>query len=526
MVSVMSTTNATNEERLATAHAVLTAAVAQVASSEDWQNLLRISGSFHRYSPSNQLLLAAQGADGLVASFNTWKHVPATDGRPCQVRKGETALRIYAPMHSVRRDVDEATGEEVVATTSVRFKLVPVFHEGQLAAPPDLPAQPKLLQGDDPPAAVWEAIADQINAAGFVLRRGALKGPDGPKGVTNFLERTVTVRDDLEAAQALKTEIHELGHVLMHDAEIREPGMARERMEVEAESVAYVVCDILGVDAGVYSIPYVANWAGADVDRVQATAQKVLTTAREIVMCLEAELGVDLRPNPLFSIGQSPPEPQIDEPNPRARELVDAAVGSTDQIIHDHLATGPLNWQRLAASIPALEEQRSRSIGEDPAAQAIALAEAGASPEANASFLRAHGLGGEAIIATLTVAVADELGESSTLYRRADAMRAASDPMSIKPAVDALVADLLVSAGQRPAAARYLAETSGQSASVIDLMEERIRRGGPSQTVGIDRRASRGLALIDEWTRPDPSDRPPSTRSVQPSHPSPEPPAA
>ena len=75
----MSTTNATNEERLATAHAVLTAAVAKVATSEDWQNLLRISGSFHRYSPNNQLLLAAQGADGLVASFNTWKQVPATD---------------------------------------------------------------------------------------------------------------------------------------------------------------------------------------------------------------------------------------------------------------------------------------------------------------------------------------------------------------------------------------------------------------------------------------------------------------
>jgi hypothetical protein len=522
----MPTTNPTNEERLATAHAVLTKAVAQVASSEDWQNLLHISSSFHRYSPNNQLLLAAQGADGLVASFNTWKQVPATDGRPCQVRKGETALRIYAPMRSVCRNVDDATGEEVVETTSVRFKLVPVFHEGQLAAPPDLPAQPKLLQGDDPPAAVWEAIADQINAAGFVLRRGALEGPDGPKGVTNFVERTVTVRDDLAPAQALKTEIHELGHVLMHDAEIREPGMARERMEVEAESVAYVVCDILGVDAGAYSIPYVASWAGADVDRVQATAQKVLTTAREIVAGLEAELGADLRPNPLFAIGQAPTEPQIDEPAPRARELVGAGVGSTDQIIHDHLATGPLNWQRLAASIPALEEHRSRSIGEDPAAQAIALAEAGASPEANASFLRAHGLGGEAIVAALTVAVADELGESSTLYRRADAMRAVTDPMPIKPAVDALLADLLVSVGRQPAAARYLAATSGQSASVIDLMEERLRRGGPSRTAAIDRRSSRGLALIDEWTRPDMEVSPGPIQRAEPRPAPPEPPAA
>jgi hypothetical protein len=497
----MDTTNATNEERLAAAQAALTAAVARVATSEDWQNLLRISGSFHRYSPNNQLLLAAQGADGMVASFTTWKQVSATDGRPCQIRKGEKALRIYAPIRSVRRDIDRETGDEV-EPSAVRFKLVPVFHEGQLAAPPDLPAQPKLLEGEDPPVVVWEAVADQINAAGFVLRRGPLDGPDGPKGVTNFIERSVTVRDDLVPAQALKTEIHELGHVLMHDAEDREPGMARERMEVEAESVAYVVCDILGVDAGTYSIPYVASWAGADVELVEATAHKVLSTARDVVAGLEAELGVDLRRDPLFAVGQSQPERQVEPSNPTARLLVGA--GTTDQIIHDHLATGPLNWQRLAASIPALEEHRCRHIDGDPAAQAIALAEAGASPEANATFLRAHRLGGDIIVRTLTVPVADQFGKSTTLYPRDQVLRAVGEPMPIKPAVDALVADLLVSAGRHPAAARHLAEVSGQPASVINLMEERLRRSAPDRTLA-DRRASRGLSLIDEWTGPDPA---------------------
>ena len=295
-------------------------------------------------------------------------------------------------------------------------------------------------------------------------------------------------------------------------------------MEVEAESVAYVVCDILGVDAGSYSIPYVANWAGADVERVQATAHKVLSTAREIVASLEAELGVDFRPDPLFAIGQPQPERQVEQPNPTTRVLV--GVGTADQIIHDHLATGPLNWQRLAASIPALEERRTRDIGGDPAAQAIALAEAGASPEANAAFLRAHGFRGDAIIKTLTVTVADELGEASTLYRRADAMRAVSDPMPIKPAVDALVADLLVSAGRQPAAARYLAETSGQSASVINLMEERLRRGAPGRSAAVDRRASRGLALIDEWTRLETLVGPVPIQHVELSPLPPEPPAA
>jgi ABC-type ATPase with predicted acetyltransferase domain len=79
---------------------------------------------------------------------------------------------------------------------------------------------------------------------------------------TSWPDRTVTVRDDLSPAQALKTEIHELGHVLHHHPEHRADGLSRERMEVEAESVACVVCDTLGVDAGECSIPYVANWVG------------------------------------------------------------------------------------------------------------------------------------------------------------------------------------------------------------------------------------------------------------------------
>src|SRR6478735_5295374 len=161
----------TNDERLAAAHAALTDAVANISTTEDWQNLLKISGSFHRYSPNNQLLLAVQGAEGLVASFNTWKQITAADGQPCRIRKGETALRVYAPIRGNQREFDEDTGELRPAAV-VGFKLVPVFHEGQLAAPPDLPAQPKLLDGKDPPRELWDAISEQIASAGFTLERG------------------------------------------------------------------------------------------------------------------------------------------------------------------------------------------------------------------------------------------------------------------------------------------------------------------------------------------------------------------
>ena len=128
------------------------------------------------------------------------------------------------------------------------------------------------------------------------------------------------------------------------------------------------------------------------------------------------------------------------------------------------------------------------------------LAEAGASPESNVAVMRSHGLDDTAIHALLTVTVPDNLGAKSTLYDRDEVERAIRAPRLVKPIVDEVVADLLVSAGRHPAGARYLAETSGQPASVINLMEERLRRVGAERLTAGDRRADRGLALIDEWT--------------------------
>ena len=356
-----------------------------------------------------------------MASFHTWNQIPAVDGNVSRIRKGETALRVYAPLRSKRRELDPDTGE-IQEPSIVGFKLVPVFHQGQLVAPPDLPAQPKLLHGQDPPLEIWNAIAEQIYTAGYTLQRGPLDGPAGAKGVTSFIERTVTVRDDLAPAQALKTQIHELGHVLMHEAEVRELGMTRDRIEVEAESVAYVVCDLLGVDAGSYSIPYVANWAGADVELVEATAQKVLTTARQVVNGLESELGVDLRPSPIATVLNK--EAQRERPTPLSNRTP-VGVGTTDEIIYAHLKSGGLEWQHLAASIPAVETHRAGDFVGDPAAQAIVLADAGASAAATASVLRAHGLDDDTIVTLLTVTVPDSLGARSTLYDRDEAVRAA-----------------------------------------------------------------------------------------------------
>ncbi|MEQ9161106.1 MAG: hypothetical protein RLN74_00245, partial [Ilumatobacter fluminis] len=315
-------------------------------------------------------------------------------------------------------------------------------------------------------------------------------------------------------------QIHELAHVLMHDPSLGENGgKLRERVEVEAESVAFVVCDMLGVDSAEYSIPYVASWAAGDPDRVQETVQSVLTASRKIVVGIEAELDVDLRPNPIAdAVGKHSPAPAparttepaaapsvavaADQASPVVRQ---AGRGTADEIIYRHLEQGGVDWKRLANELPGVDEHGAATRNADgkPGAQAIVLSYAGASAEANVAVMRAHGLDDRDVRANLTVSFLDSLGSYGPLYHPDEVKEALEAPRPVKSVAHELVADLLVSAGKHPAAVRHLVETSGVPDNVVSLVEERLKRSGHPSTIGVDRRADRGLKLIDEWSGPD-----------------------
>ena len=112
------------------------------------------------------------------------------------------------------------------------------------------------------------------------------RAPDVPEaiGTTDFAAHVVRVRADVSDAQAVKTGLHELAHIRLEHG----PGDCRDsrsRREVEAESVAFVICQALGVDTASYSIAYVGGWApkGREEDEVAACAGRVVTTARKIL---------------------------------------------------------------------------------------------------------------------------------------------------------------------------------------------------------------------------------------------------
>lgn len=266
--------------RLDSAHAEMTAAVEALSSSQDWQAFLSFASKLHAYSAGNRMWLFQQamvrGWDelGHVAGFRTWLSL----GR--HVRKGERGLQVLAPVRIKVRD--EETGAERWIVRG--FKVEHVFAACQTDGDGEIPQpmRPTLLAGDGP-AGAWTALVAQVEARGFSVERSALFPANG---TTSFTTRKVTVADRLEDAAAVKTLAHELAHVLLH--EHADYHQNRGRCEVEAESVAFLVCAELGLSSDAYSFPYVATWAGGDAKVVTAAADTALRCAASILEAVES----------------------------------------------------------------------------------------------------------------------------------------------------------------------------------------------------------------------------------------------
>ena len=281
---------ATRPDKLQEAHDRLTQAIESIVSGEDWQWMLKVASKFHSYSFNNQLMIFMQKPDAtLVAGFNKWKSMNRI------VRKGQKGIAIFAPCR-YRVDVVSQVTERSSPLASASapdndkpkmqlrgFRIVHVFDISQTDGEPieDLEAlRPTLLDGDAPEG-IWDALVSQAKDAGFqVIRRQ--KGNEN--GYCDFVKKEIAVRLDVSSAQAIKTLVHELGHALLHgDKEKR----SREIQEVEVESVAYMVCDAIGLDTSDYSFTYVARWSDGETELMKETAARVIACVRDILRDLE-----------------------------------------------------------------------------------------------------------------------------------------------------------------------------------------------------------------------------------------------
>lgn len=268
-------------DKLKAAHDKLQNAVAEIVSGDDWQRMLKIASTFHRYSFNNQLMIFLQRPDAThVAGFNRWPSL----GRI--VKRGERGIQIFAPCR-YRTKLEDDNGEEPSFQQVRGFRVVHVFDISQTIGEPltDLEAvRPKLLDGEATDG-IWDALVTHAGSVGFEVVREH-KGSEN--GYCDFLGKKIAVRPDVSEAQALKTLVHELGHALLH---ADNPPKTAAIAEVEVESVAFVVLDALGISSDSYSFPYVARWSGGDADLIKDGAERVIRCAK---MILDSFLSGDL----------------------------------------------------------------------------------------------------------------------------------------------------------------------------------------------------------------------------------------
>ena len=269
-----------NSEKVAEAHERLTTMVEALVSGDDWQAMLAMAAKFHRYSFGNVCLILSQAPDATqVAGYRTWQ----ATGR--QVRKGEHGIAILAPCTYGATDSEDHEDATPARHVVRGWRVVRVFDIAQTDGEPLADVTPALLAGEAPED-LWDRLAGLVAAEGYTLERGDCGTANG---YTNFAGRVVRVRADVSDAQAAKTLAHELAHILLHGpADIA--GAKRSLAEVEAESVAFVVCSAAGLNTDGYSFAYVGGWSGGDIDVVHAAGARVMATAETILGRLAGEI--------------------------------------------------------------------------------------------------------------------------------------------------------------------------------------------------------------------------------------------
>lgn len=259
-------------------HASILKQVQQLTDSGQWRAFLEFARSFHNYSLNNLLLILAQKPDAtMVAGFRQWQ----AKGR--QVRKGEKSIKIFG----YREKKTETAADDDTPSDGGRlvryFPTLSVFDIAQtdpIEGADRLPSDPtqQLTGGND--HGVIAPLTHHVQSRGWTIGREPL---NHASGYTDPETRRVILAESISVEQSAKTLIHETAHIELHHIDsLEEYRQHRGRMEVEAESVAYVVAGLRGFDTSAYSIGYITGWSYEDVTIIRDSASRVLAAVHSI----------------------------------------------------------------------------------------------------------------------------------------------------------------------------------------------------------------------------------------------------
>lgn len=268
------------KEKLDKALNLLETGVKNVFTSGKFAEYLTFMSRFHDYSFGNQVLIMMQNPEAqYVTGFKAWQKM----GR--HVKKGEHGISILAPnpIKYTKMVENEETGEEEeVEFRKMKYRVVTVFGDNQTEGK-EMPSITAKLKGnlDD-----FEAIKAKLESISPVPV--TIGDAHGVNGYFSPSEKCIVVQEGMSETQTVKTMVHEIAHSILHCEGGEEEEADRRTKEVQAESVAYVVLNYLGIDSSDYSFGYVAGWsADKDVKQLKASLDVISRTAKDILDAFE-----------------------------------------------------------------------------------------------------------------------------------------------------------------------------------------------------------------------------------------------
>ena len=273
--------------------------IQELFDSDRYKAYLTTMAKFHNYSFNNTLLIAMQGGQ-LVAGFNKWK-----DTFHRTVKKGEKGIKILAPApYKVKQKMEkldeqgkpilDKDGKPLTEEKTVQipaFKVVSVFDVSQTEGEPLPSIAVDELSGSVQDYQDFFKALEQASPVpiGFEDIEG------GAHGYFHLLDNRIAIQEGMSQLQTIKTAIHEIAHAKLHAIDPDDPEQANRpdsrTREVQAESVAYAVCQYYGLDTSEYSFGYVAGWSsGRELAELKASLEVIRSAAHELISALDEHL--------------------------------------------------------------------------------------------------------------------------------------------------------------------------------------------------------------------------------------------
>ena len=352
----------------------LEAGIQELFDSDRFKEYLQVMSKFHNYSFNNTLLIAMQKPDAtLVAGYNSWKNL---FGR--QVARGAKGIKVLAPSpYKIKKEIDkidpktqkpvtDKNGKPVKEETEITvpaFKVVSVFDVSQ-------------TEGKELPSIGVDELTGDVERYNDFFKAAELSAPvpvgfekiaSGAKGYYSQTDKRIAINEGMSELQNLKTLIHETAHAKLHDIDLNAPPEKqadrpdRRTREVQAESIAYAVCQHYGLDTSDYSFSYVAQWSsGRELAELKASLETIRNTASELIKDIDKNFAELTKDKEQAQAQETPGK----EPTPEEKQPEQAAPQEEISATAEPAADTPTE-EKTAPEEPAKETMQPEQSEED-----------------------------------------------------------------------------------------------------------------------------------------------------------------